>query len=710
MKLQAAATLRKYDKKNLPKDIIAGIIIAAVSIPISMGYAQIAGLPAAYGLYGSVFPILIFAIFSTSPQFIFGVDAAPAALVGSALLSLEIQSGSAEALAAVPVITFFAALWLMIFYLLKADKLVNYISSPVMGGFITGICSTIILMQIPKLMGGSAGVGEMPELLMKIYETAKEISLPSLILGVASLLILIISKKLMPKLPMAVILMGAGACLTKFLGIDSKFGIATLSAVEKGMPKWILPDFTSIELTEAITISLSIAVVIMAETLLAEKSFAQKNGYKVNENQELLAFSLGNFAAAFTGCCPINGSVSRTALSEQYQGKTQLTGLVAGGVMIPILIFGTGFIKYLPVPVLTAIVISALMGATEFHLAKRLWKTSRAEFFIFAGAFFGVLMLGTVNGVLIGIILSFVEMVLRTAKPPRCFMGIQPGHYHFRDLKESSNIFAISGAVIYKFSDSLFFANIDTFQKDIEKNIKDDTRVVIVDASGIGSIDITAADRIKEIYESLKKKDIKFYITEHVASLNTQLRKYGLGYMIEEGAVRRTVHIALKDMGINRPYPLDGAENYNELSASRKRIDNRLQEFSWAFGSESEEVIEKQIHLQIEQLRETGDLEGLIRGNWQYKGAMDEDEWIEHLEEHIKEIVQISGKDEQTLADSFEKRRIEILEKIEAERPDLAEKFRERRHHLDEHLKKTRPDVYEIILKKREKAEKNRDK
>ena len=133
---------------------------------------------------------------------------------------------------------------------------------------------------------------------------------------------------------------------------------------------------------------MSVAVVIMAETLLAENSFAQKNRYQINDNQEILAFSLGNFAAAFTGCCPINGSVSRTAMGEQYQAKTQLTGLVAGGSMIILLLFCTGFIGYLPIPVLTAIVISALLGATEFELIPRLWKVSRTECFIFLGAFF----------------------------------------------------------------------------------------------------------------------------------------------------------------------------------------------------------------------------------------------------------------------------------------------------------------------------------
>lgn len=702
MRVQPFQTLKHYNKKNLPKDILAGIIIMAVSIPISMGYAQIAGLPAVYGLYGSVFPIILFGLFSTSPQFIFGVDAAPAALVGSAIVGLGIESGTKEAMAAVPVLTFFVALWLLAFYFMKAGKLVNFISAPVMGGFITGICTTIILMQVPKLMGGTAGVGELFELAEHIAETLKTINLPSLVIGLTALFILLVSKKVMPKFPMAVALMAAGALMTRFLPVR-EWGVQTLAAVEPDMPEWSIPDFSAIAPKDAIITSLSVAVVIMAETLLAENSFAQKNGYKIDDNQEIFAFSMGSFVAAFTGCCPINGSVSRSAMGEQYQAKTQLTGIVAGLSMIILLLCGTGFIGYLPIPVLTAIVISALLGATEFELAVRLWKVSRTECFIFIGAFFGVLMLGTINGVLIGIILSFTEMIIRTSKPARCFLGIQPGHQHFRDLREGSQIHAVEGVLIYRFSSNLFFANIGVLQKDIEEHIKDDTKAVILDAGGIGSLDITAADRLEILYKSLKEKGIRFYMTEHIADVNEQLRKLGLGYLIEEGCVRRTIHIALKDMGINRPYPLEGGVDNEERSASRKRADNRVQEFVWAFGSETEEEIERQIVLQIEQLKKTGDVENLFHGRWAHMEALDEDEWLEHLEEHLKEIVNISGKDEMTLAGKLEAHRKEVHDRIAKEHPELAERFKERRHLLDEHLKEHRPEVYELVLELREK-------
>lgn len=706
MKIKLLHTLKNYDRKNLIKDIIAGIIIMTVSIPISMGYAQIAGLPAVYGIYGSVFPILAFALFSTSPQFIFGVDAAPAALVGSALLSLNIELGSDEAIAAVPVMTFFVAVWLLAFYFMKAGKLVNYISAPVMGGFITGICTTIILMQIPKIMGGSSGTGEFFELAEHIFETGKHINIPSVIMGVIALVILLVSKKLIPKFPMAVVLMFAGTIITLNMPIRD-WGINTLSAVEPGLPKWSIPDFSIISIQQTITISLSVAVVIMAETLLAENSFAQKNNYRINDNQEILAFSVGNFMAAFTGCCPINGSVSRTAMGEQYQAKTQLTGIVAGLSMIVLLICGTGFIGYLPIPILTAIVISALLGATEFDLAARLWKLSRTEFLIFVGAFLGVLLLGTINGVLIGIILSFTEMIIRTSKPSRCFLGIQPGHRHFRDLKEGNQIHAIEGVIIYRFSSNLFFANIGVLQRDIEDSIKPDTKAVILDASGIGSIDITAADRLAMLYKSLKEKGIRFYMTEHIAKVNEQIRTLGLGYMIEEGRVRRTIHIALKDMGIARPYPLEGGIENEERSASRKRADNKVQEFVWAFGAESEEQIEKQIVLQIQQLKKTGDIEKLFHGSWSHMDAFDEDEWLEHLEEHLKEIVNISGKDEKSIATRFEEHRKEIHERIKNEHPEMAERFKKRRHILDEHLRQRHPEVFNLIEHLRESDDSN---
>ena len=509
MKNSLFPTLKNYKKEYLGKDIAAGIMIAAVSIPISMGYAEVSGLPAVFGLYGSVLPILFFALFSTSPQFIFGVDAAPAAIAGAALASLGIESGSADALRYIPVIALFVGLWLLLFYFLKAGKLVTFISTPVMGGFISGIALTIILMQIPKIMGGKSGSGELPELLKHLYETAQHINWVSVALGVGALAILIISKKVMPKFPMAVVIMALGMIATMVFHVD-RYGVTLLAKVEPGLPK------------------------------LSENNFAAKNGYKIDDNKEILACAAGNIISAFTGSCPVNGSISRTSMNEQFGGKTQAVSITAAVTMVAVLLFAAGLIGYLPVPVLTAIVISALMNVVEWHLAVRLFKVSRKEFYIFVAACMAVLFLGTIYGVIIGIILSFVAVVIRETNPPRAFLGGIPGRDGFYDLNKNHYAHPIENTVIYRFNASLFFANSKLFQEDIENHLKEDTKTVIVDAGTITNIDITAADTLLMLKNNLEKKGIAFYITEHMQGLNTQLRNLGMGPLIEEGCVRRT--------------------------------------------------------------------------------------------------------------------------------------------------------------------------
>ena len=639
-------TLKNYKKEYLKKDIFSGIIMAAVSIPISMGYAQIAGLPAVYGLYGSVFPILFFALFSTSKQFIFGVDAAPAAIVGAALVSLGIESGSKEAMQYVPVIALLTGLWLLLFYFLKAGRIVDFISTPVMGGFISGIALTIILMQIPKILGGKAGSGELPELAHHIFETCKEINWLSVVLGVGALVILRLAGKLIPKFPMAIVIMAVGVVATLLFRVDEQ-GVVLLDAVESGLQSFHCFKFVGIDWQQAAGRSLMIAAVIMSETLLSENNFALKNGYKIDENKEILACAMGNLAAACVGCCPVNGSISRTSMNEQYEGKTQAVSITAGAVMAVVLVCATGFIGYLPVPVLTAIVISALMNVVELHLAVRLFKVSRNEFYIFVAACVSVLFLGTIYGVIVGLLLSFVAVVLRATNPPRSFLGMIHGKETYYDLKRNRNAYPIQHTIIYRFSENLFFANIKIFQSDIENSIKKDTKVVIIDATAINSIDITAADRLEMMAKNLEKQGIRCYITEHSENVNQQMRSLGIGHLIEEGKVRRTILAALHDAGIPSPCPLEIPKKVHAVHEAMMPAEeeNTLEEFAWAFGDDAVKEVEKKVHQVMEQLHKLPDLERLAElgieeklKNWHSLGAIDEDEILRRMQLHLDEL------------------------------------------------------------------------
>ena len=691
MKRNLFPTLRGYRKEDLGKDVFSGVLIAALSIPISMGYAQIAGLPPVYGLYGSVLPIFLFAMLSTSPLFIFGVDAAPAAMVGSVLLSLGVAPGSAEALQLVPVLAFYTGLWLLVFSLLGAGKAVDDISTPVMGGFISGICCEIILMQTPKLLGSAAGSGELFGLLACIWAALKTVNVPSLLLGAATLALLLLGKKYAPKVPMVLVMLVAGALMTVVFHVD-QYGVALLAAVEPGLPKLVLPQLGCISLSEGLSASLPVAIVILAETLLAENSYALKNDETLNCNREILAFSLGNFAAAVVGCCPVNGSVSRTAVNERNGGRTQMVSVVASVTMLLVLLCATGFIRYLPVPVLTAIVINALLGAVEFDLAKRLFRISRQEFFIFLGAFAGVLLLGAINGVVIGVVLSFVDVIIRAAAPRRAFLGVLPGKPGFYALDRVTGAKPLPHVVLYRFSGGLFFANVRLFQEDIEQSIQPDTTVVIVDASAVASIDITAADRLLALYRKLQTRGIRFYLTEHIGEVNDKLRQYGAEELIERGAVRRTMQAALLDAGIRYAAQASAPGLPQEFETMRQ-----LQEFEWAYGADAEEHIEKHVRAILDRLRqETEDrraaaLDRLLHEDRRF-ADMDADELLLHLEGHTQELSSLLGMTEMRVLADLESERRHLFERLAREHPELIQSIRDARMKFDAEFRARHPN------------------
>lgn len=565
--------LKHYQLKNLRYDIPAGIIVALVSIPISMGYAQVSGLPAVYGLYGSLLPILVYGLITSSPRFVFGVDAAPAALTGGMLASMGIAAESDEALRIVPVIALVTAGWLFLFWIMKAGKLAKYISKPVLGGFVTGICCEIIIMQIPKLFGGKPGHGELIELILWIHQQARvHFSLLSLILGLVTVAIILIFGRVAPRIPMSVIMMGAGALLTLVFHVDDR-GVLLLPAVKPGLPVFLIPQVhvLSGHFRQVLVSGVSIAAVIVAETLLSTGNYAQRYGDRIDNSRELLAYAAANLVSALSGSCPVNGSVSRTGIADGLGVKSQMMSVTASLTMLGILLFATGFIRYLPVPVLTAIVIAALIRSTEFHIARQLMKVDRTEFVIFWIVFFTVLFLGTIYGVVMGVILSFFTVVVRASRPQTAFLGCIPGKDEFRPLQRMREALPIRGVVLYQFTGQLFFANIDLFQQELEAAVDGDTRGVIVDARAVSSIDITATERLVGIEKRLKKQGIRFFLTGHDGTLNDLLRAYRAAPLFRDGCLVPAMSNALDLLGIHAPY--DRYLAVPEMAAGPERED-----------------------------------------------------------------------------------------------------------------------------------------
>ena len=603
-------------KKDFFHDVFVGVIIALVSIPISMGYATVTGLPVVYGLYGSLLPILIFAFVSSSPRFVFGVDAAPAAIVGGMIAGWGLVSESAAATRIIPVITLFTALWLFVFFLVRADRIINFISEPVMGGFISGISTTIILMQLPKLFGGTATHGEALALVMHIVKQAEIcFNLPSAVVGAGTVAILLLARRLCPKVPVQTVLMFLGAGI--FWVFEERLcglGIATLPEVSKGLPRLSIPDFTLIfdHPRELLIDTAGIAVVILSETLLATENLSRKHKEKIITRREIAAYALGNLSAALTGTCPINGSISRSGIADQLGVRSQLMSITASMTMALILLFGTGFIHYLPVPVLTGIVIAALLGTLEFRLAHKLKHVDSQEFLIFYAAFFAVLIFGTIYGVVVGAILATVTFILRVSTPESDFLGIVPGIKGYYSLtRRNSQTLPLKGVIIYRFSAPLFYANIEQFCEDIRKACEgtgriEPVRLVVVDSSGISSVDGTASERLLSLYVELLEHGIKLVLAGHVSSVNDQLREFGARVLIEEKAVRPRIMYALRDAGFTPPYteddteiihsPVKEPEPENADSPDfdiygKNAYTEHIAEVEWAWGKESDEVL-----------------------------------------------------------------------------------------------------------------------
>lgn len=732
-------SLKGYDLHFLKKDIPAGIIVALVSIPISIGYALVAGLPPIYGLYGSLLPILVYGLITSSPRFVFGVDAAPAALVGGMLYSMGIAYQSQDAVRIIPVITLFTAAWILIARLVGLGRLVKFISSPVMGGFITGICCTIILMQIPKLYGGDSGRGELHELLIHIYKTVSAgVQIPSLVLGLGTIIIILGSKKFIPAVPMSAVMMFAGAGLNYAMDLG-QYGVKMLPEVKAGLPPLAIPDISLVHgnVRTMMLQTLIIAIVIIAETLLATNNFALKYDDKIDNNREILAYAMSNLAGGLVGCCPVNGSVSRSNIADQFGVKSQVMSISAAATMMIILIFGTGFIHMLPVPVLTAIVISALISSTEFDLAAKLRKVDRTEWKIFYVVMFTVLIFGTIYGVLIGIILSFVTVIIRASNPPRSRLGYIPEKDQFYPVDRTTGTREIKGVLIYRFGGALFFANANTIKDEIDDLVTDDMKAVIIDASGITSIDVTAVERLMILYTKYKERGIKLFLTEHSGDLNDQLRAFGAEQMFKDYAIVPHIYQALKSVGINKPYELGDCEgDVCYISINGSAGSSQIAEFEWAYGDQAEARMEEVANSLADKLISLEKVdEDMIReaernalgSNW---SEIDEEKFLDFLEfqlahllelgkidlekfqrvrekillYHAKLDMQINDRNSEEL-DEIIRTRIIREEQFRSRFPDAYNAFAEERARHREILKTDYPEIWERIMKIRREGE-----
>lgn len=538
-----------YKKEYFVNDLLSGITVAALSIPVAMGYAQIAGLQPIYGLYVSVLPVIVYALFASSPQLIFGVDSSSAAIAGSLVVAVGITAGSAEALAFISAIALFAGVFMMIFAVMKLGKLTVYVSDPVMSGAIFGISTSVMLSQIPKILGISSEGSEVRETLTAIVTQFNKINHVALIIGVLSIVFILIGKKFSAKIPFPIIVLIVATISSSFLKFDT-YGVKVVGEIPQGLPPISVPQiFVGGKLPYAILGGLLSAIVLMTDSLLTSKSFANKNGYQLQENKELFAFGASNVMSAFSGVLPTSASVSRTAANEQFKGKTQLVSIIAAGIITLVLVFFSSLLFYMPQPALSGIVFSALFGVlgAELRTLKQVIKSSQKEGIIWGVSMLVVLLFGILVGIIVGVILSFILIIVTKSANSSAFLGKIPGETdsYFYDIKRNPSAEGVAGTLIYRYSNSLFFTNIDEFTLEIKREILPETKKVIVDAHAISTIDTTAANKLKEFLQELTKAGIDYYFASTIGDFRDAVKQKGLTAEINEQHIVKNIDDAL---------------------------------------------------------------------------------------------------------------------------------------------------------------------
>src|SRR5262249_51949540 len=351
------ASLARYRREDLSHDVVAGLSVAAVALPVGVAYAELAGFHPVVGLYSSILPLAAYALFGSSRQLVVGPDSATCALVAAAVAPLA-AGDPAQYLSLSVALAFLAGLLCIGASFLKLGALADFLSRPILTGFLNGVALSIMLGQLGKIFGFGIDAGGIAPRLLEFASKIGNTHLPTLAVGACSFAVLLVSPKLLPRVPAALAVMALAALAVGLLGLDAR-GVHIVGEVPAGLPALTVPHFSLDTLKPVLVNAAGIALISFTSLMLTARSFAAKNGYDVDADRDMAALGAANIAAAVSGGFAVSGADSRTAMSDAAGGRTQVTGLVSAAAIALVLVFLTGPLKYVPVPALGAVLVMA---------------------------------------------------------------------------------------------------------------------------------------------------------------------------------------------------------------------------------------------------------------------------------------------------------------------------------------------------------------
>ena len=524
--------LLSYSRADLPGDIIAGLSVAAVAVPIGVAYAQLAGFAPEFGLYASVLPLVAYALFGTSRQLIVGPDATTCALVAAAVTPLAAGNQTLYASLSVT-LAFLAGVFCILASFLRLGGLADFLSKPILVGFLNGMALSIALAQVGKIFGiPIAKEGIIPRLVEFVSEIRMTQPLTLAVAG-AAFLVLAVSPRLMPRFPSALLAMVITGLAVRIFGLDAA-GVKTIGPLPAGLPPVRIPSFPLDLLPNLCAEAAGLALIAFSSMMLTARSFAAKNRYEIDADREFAALGAANLAAAISQGFAVSGADSRTAMSDAAGGRTRITGLIAAAAVAAVLLFFTSPLQYVPIGALGAVLVRAAFSLLDLRALKVLYQVDRRELVLSLIATVGVATVGAIKSILLVVILALLRFVRLVSRPKVEILGTVPSTPGLHSVDRHGNAATFPGLLVFRFNAPIVFFNAPFFKRSILSAIRasePDLKWVVVDMIPITMIDLTGLAVLREVIDVLRERGVRFI----AAGRQTEWRHWAERRQLESG-------------------------------------------------------------------------------------------------------------------------------------------------------------------------------
>ena len=529
--LPGLKTLRRYEAAWLPHDLMAGLVLTAMLVPVGIAYAVASGVPGIYGLYATIVPLFAYALFGPSRILVLGPDSSLAAVILAVVLPLS-GGDPTRAVTIASMMAVVSGLVCILIGLTRLGFVTELLSKPIRYGYMNGIALTVLISQLPKLFGFSIDTTGPVRDVVRIAEAVMggEVNWAAFAVG-AGTLAAVLALKPFKRIPGLLISVAGATIVVGALGLDDTAGVKVLGSLPQGLPSFTLPWLGMVDLGQIAIGGCAVAMVSFADTSVLSRTYAARTRSHVDPNQEMVGLGAANLAAGLFQGFPISSSSSRTPVAEAAGAKTQLTGVVGAIAVALLLLLAPNLLRNLPSSALAAVVIAAAIGLFEFADLRRIFRIQRWEFWLSIACFAGVAVFGVIPGIGLAILVAVIEFLWDGWRPHYAVLGRVDGVRGYHDVTRYPNARLLPGLLMFRWDAPLFFANAELFHQRVLEAVASapqPLKWIVVAAEPVTSIDVTSADVLEELEQSLRASGIELHFAEMKEPVKDKLKRFEL--------------------------------------------------------------------------------------------------------------------------------------------------------------------------------------